>query len=144
MTVLRRPDTPENAAAMVQAAVQAHGGLHGVIAASGMNHVAPITAMDVADFQRVQDANVRGSWLVCQAAGRQLIEQGQGGSVVLVFFTRGRPLATRRAARLLRVEGRRGPAGQVPGGGVGSRRDPGQRDRADRPQVRAHRLDVRR
>jgi NAD(P)-dependent dehydrogenase (short-subunit alcohol dehydrogenase family) len=90
VTVLMRPDTPENAAAMVQAAVQAHGGLHGVLAASGMNHVAPITSMDVADFQRVQDANVRGSWLVCQAAGRQLIEQGRGGSVVLVSSTRGR------------------------------------------------------
>jgi NAD(P)-dependent dehydrogenase (short-subunit alcohol dehydrogenase family) len=90
VTVLMRPDTPENAAAMVKAAVQAHGGLHGVLAASGMNHVAPITSMDVADFQRVQDANVRGSWLVCQAAGQQLIEQGQGGSVVLVSSTRGR------------------------------------------------------
>ena len=90
VTVPTRPDTPENAAAMVQAAVQAHGGLHGVLAASGMNHVAPITSMDVADFQRVQDANVRGSWLVCQAAGRQLIEQGRGGSVVLVSSTRGR------------------------------------------------------
>lgn len=90
VTVLMRPDTPENAAAMVKAAVQAHGGLHGVLAASGVNHVAPITSMDVADFQRVQDANVRGSWLVCQAAGRQLIEQGRGGSVVLVSSTRGR------------------------------------------------------
>jgi NAD(P)-dependent dehydrogenase (short-subunit alcohol dehydrogenase family) len=90
VTVPARPDTPENAAAMVQAAVQAHGGLHGVLAASGMNLVAPITSMDVADFQRVQDANVRGSWLVCQAAGRQLIEQGRGGSVVLVSSTRGR------------------------------------------------------
>jgi NAD(P)-dependent dehydrogenase (short-subunit alcohol dehydrogenase family) len=90
VAVLLRPDTPENAAAMVKAAVQAHGGLHGVLAASGMNHVAPITSMDVTDFQRVQDANVRGSWLVCQAAGRQLIEQGQGGSVVLVSSTRGR------------------------------------------------------
>jgi len=90
VTVLMRPDTPENTAAMVQAAVRAHGGLHGVLAASGMNHVAPITSMDVADFQRVQDANVRGSWLVCQAAGRQLIEQGRGGSVVLVSSTRGR------------------------------------------------------
>jgi NAD(P)-dependent dehydrogenase (short-subunit alcohol dehydrogenase family) len=90
VTVATRPDTPENAAAMVKAAVQAHGGLHGVLAASGMNHVAPITSMDVTDFQRVQDANVRGSWLVCQAVGRQLIEQGRGGSVVLVSSTRGR------------------------------------------------------
>jgi len=89
-TVPRRPETPDDAAEMVRAAVAAHGRLDGVLVASGMNHVAPITAMDVADFQRVQDANVRGSWLVCQAAGRQLIEQGQGGSVVLVSSTRGR------------------------------------------------------
>src|SRR5882757_2393003 len=89
-TVPRRPETPDDAAEMVRAAVAAHGRLDGVLVASGMNHVAPITAMDVADFQRVQDANVRGSWLVCQAAGRQLIEQGEGGSVVLVSSTRGR------------------------------------------------------
>ncbi len=89
-TVPRRPETPEDATEMVRAAVAAHGRLDGVLVASGMNHVAPITAMDVADFERVQDANVRGSWLVCQAAGRQLIEQGGGGSVVLVSSTRGR------------------------------------------------------
>jgi len=90
VTVARRPDSPEDAAEMVRAAVDAHGGLDGVLVASGMNHVAPIATMDVTDFQRVQDANVRGSWLVCQAAGRQLIEQGRGGSVVLVSSTRGR------------------------------------------------------
>jgi len=90
VTVPRRPQTPRDAAEMVRAAVDAHGGLDGVLVASGMNHVAPITAMDVADFQRVLDANVRGSWLVCQAAGRHLIEQGRGGSVVLVSSTRGR------------------------------------------------------
>ena len=89
-TVPRRPETPDDAAEMVRVAVRAHGRLDGVLVASGMNHVAPITAMDVGDFQRVQDANVRGSWLVCQAAGRQLIEQGGGGSVVLVSSTRGR------------------------------------------------------
>jgi NAD(P)-dependent dehydrogenase (short-subunit alcohol dehydrogenase family) len=89
-TVPRRPETPDDAAEMVRAAVAAHGRLDGVLVASGMNHVAPITAMNVADFQQVQDANVRGSWLVCQAAGRQLIEQGEGGSVVLVSSTRGR------------------------------------------------------
>jgi NAD(P)-dependent dehydrogenase (short-subunit alcohol dehydrogenase family) len=90
VTVPRRPDTPEDAAEMVRVAVRAHGRLDGVLVASGMNHVAPITAMDVTDFQRVQDANVRGSWLICQAAGQHLITQGQGGSVVLVSSTRGR------------------------------------------------------
>ena len=90
VTVPRRPETPADAAAMVHAAVSAHGRLDGVLLTSGTNHVAPITEMDVTDFDRVLDANVRGSWLVCQAAGRQLLEQGDGGSVVLVSSTRGR------------------------------------------------------
>jgi NAD(P)-dependent dehydrogenase (short-subunit alcohol dehydrogenase family) len=90
VTVRRRPDTPEDAAAMVRAAVTAYGRLDGVLVASGTNHVAPITDMDVTQFEQVMDANVRGSWLVCQAAGRQLLEQGDGGSVVLVSSTRGR------------------------------------------------------
>lgn len=89
-TVPRRPDKPRDALAMVDAAVTAHGRLDGVVVASGMNHVAPITEMEVTDFERVMDANVRGSWLVCQAAGRQLLDQGDGGSVVLVSSTRGR------------------------------------------------------
>jgi NAD(P)-dependent dehydrogenase (short-subunit alcohol dehydrogenase family) len=89
-SVAARPERPADAAAMVDAAVATHGGLDGVLVASGMNHVAPITDMDVEDFDRVQDANVRGSWLVCQAAGRQLLAQGRGGGVVLVSSTRGR------------------------------------------------------
>jgi NAD(P)-dependent dehydrogenase (short-subunit alcohol dehydrogenase family) len=90
VTVRRRPETPDDAAAMVRAAVSAHGRLDGVLVASGMNRVAPITELAVSDFEQVMDANVRGSWLVCQAAGRQLLEQGEGGSVVLVSSTRGR------------------------------------------------------
>ena len=90
VTVPQRPQTPRDAEAMVGAAVSAYGRLDGVLVASGTNHVAPITDMDVTDFERVMDANVRGSWLVCQAAGTQLLGQGDGGSVVLVSSTRGR------------------------------------------------------
>jgi NAD(P)-dependent dehydrogenase (short-subunit alcohol dehydrogenase family) len=75
---------------MVAAAVAAHGRLDGVLVASGTNLVAPITELDVTDFDRVMEANVRGAWLVCQAAGRQLLGQDSGGSVVLVSSTRGR------------------------------------------------------
>lgn len=87
--VSRRPETPADAQAIVEAAVARHGRLDGVLVASGMNHVAPITEMAVEDFDRVMDANARGSWLVCQAAGRVLLEQGEGGSVVLVSSVRG-------------------------------------------------------
>lgn len=87
--VTRRPDTPDDAQAMVEAAVAKHGHLDGVLVASGMNRVKPITEMTVEDFDEVMDANARGSWLVCQAAGRVLLGQGGGGSVVLVSSVRG-------------------------------------------------------
>lgn len=87
--VPRRPDTPADTAAMVDAAVASHGRLDGVLVASGMNHVKPIVEMAVEDFEQVMDANVRGSWLVCQAAGRALLSQGDGGSIVLVSSVRG-------------------------------------------------------
>ncbi|CAM4215043.1 3-oxoacyl-[acyl-carrier-protein] reductase FabG [Mycobacterium basiliense] len=87
--VARRPATPEDAQAMVEAAVSRHGRLDGVLVASGMNHVESITEMSVDDFDKVMNANVRGAWLVCQAAGRVLLEQGDGGSIVLVSSVRG-------------------------------------------------------
>ncbi len=87
--VARRPDTPDDAQAMVEAAVANHGRLDGVLVASGMNHVRPITEMAVEDFDNVMRANARGAWLVCQAAGRVLLQQGGGGSIVLVSSVRG-------------------------------------------------------
>ncbi len=87
--VARRPDSPADAAAIVDAAVARHGRLDGVLVASGMNHVEPITEMAVEEFDAVMDANVRGAWLICQAAGRVLLEQGGGGSIALVSSVRG-------------------------------------------------------
>ncbi|MGH3634334.1 MAG: SDR family NAD(P)-dependent oxidoreductase [Mycobacterium sp.] len=90
ITVGNRPENPSDTEEMVGAATGAYGRLDGVVVASGTNHVAPITQMRVTDFERVMNANVRGSWLVCQAVGQHLLEQRDGGSVVLVSSTRGR------------------------------------------------------
>lgn len=87
--VARRPETPADAQAIVDAAVARHGRLDGVLVASGMNYVAPIADMAVEDFDKVMGANVRGAWLMSQAAGRVLLNQGEGGSVVLVSSVRG-------------------------------------------------------
>lgn len=87
---VRRPDTPEDAKAIVDTAINAFGKLDGMLVASGMNKVAMIVDMDVADWESVMDANVKGSWLMSQAAGRVWLEQGTGGSLVLVSSTRGK------------------------------------------------------
>jgi NAD(P)-dependent dehydrogenase (short-subunit alcohol dehydrogenase family) len=89
-TIARRPESTDDADAMVAAAVESAGRLDIVVPASGVNIVAPIVDMDEGDWTTVMDANVRGSWLVCKAAGRRMIEQGEGGRVVLVSSARGK------------------------------------------------------
>jgi NAD(P)-dependent dehydrogenase (short-subunit alcohol dehydrogenase family) len=88
--VVERPDSPAQADAIIAAAAAQFGRLDGLLVASGMNHVAPIVDMEMSDWERVMDANVRGSWLMSQAAGKVLLAQGGGGSVVLVSSTRGK------------------------------------------------------
>ncbi len=90
VTIVRRPQTPDDAAAIAATAVEAFGGIDGVLVASGMNKVGLIKDMPVEDFDAVMDANVRGSWLMAQAAGRVMLEQDRGGSVILVSSTRGK------------------------------------------------------
>jgi len=88
--VQKRPDSEEDCAAIVAAAVDDFGRLDILVVASGMNDVDPITEMDVSRFEKVMHANVTGSWLMSQAAGRQMISQGEGGKVVLVSSARGK------------------------------------------------------
>jgi NAD(P)-dependent dehydrogenase (short-subunit alcohol dehydrogenase family) len=87
--VPRRPDSLEDAEAMVAAALAVHGAVELIVTAAGLNKVGMIGEQDVEDWEQVMDANVRGSWLVCKAAAPHLIAQG-GGKVVLVSSTRGR------------------------------------------------------
>jgi len=87
--VARRPDSLEDAEAMVAAATSAHSAPELIVTAAGVNKVAMIEDQSVSDWEDVMDANVRGSWLVCKAAAPGLIAAG-GGKVVLVSSTRGR------------------------------------------------------
>ncbi len=93
------PNSPENCAAIIEAAVTAFGRLDILVVASGTMDVDPIVDMDVARFENVMRVNVTDSWMMCQAAGRQMIAQnregknaegkGRGGKVVLVSSARG-------------------------------------------------------
>lgn len=89
-TIARRPETPEDAEAIAQAAVEAHGGIDIFVSASGANLPNPIGKMPVEDWDAVMDANVRGSWLMCKAVGGHMLERQRGGKVVLISSVRGR------------------------------------------------------
>jgi NAD(P)-dependent dehydrogenase (short-subunit alcohol dehydrogenase family) len=89
-TIVRRPETVDDATAIVAAAIDAFGVADMLVVASGLNHPAPIQELEYDDWQRVQDANVRGPWLMSKAFGTGLIRDGRPGKVLLMSSVRGR------------------------------------------------------
>ena len=88
--VAKRPNTEADCDAIVKAATEAFGGVDILVVASGINDVSPIVDMSPERFQKVMQANVDGAWLIARAVGRQMIEQGRGGKVVLTSSARGK------------------------------------------------------
>jgi NAD(P)-dependent dehydrogenase (short-subunit alcohol dehydrogenase family) len=60
-----------------------------LVVASGKNDVAKIVDMAPARFLDVMDANVTQSWLMARAVGKRMLEQGDGGKIVLMSSARG-------------------------------------------------------
>ncbi len=89
-TVNRRPDSIEDAEVIVERGVDAFGSVDLLVVASGFNQAGFIHEQDLADWEKVMDANVRGAWLMAQAFGKRALEQGTGGKVLLISSVRGR------------------------------------------------------
>lgn len=88
---------PASVAAAAQTAASALGGLDGVVNAAGIDLVADIEAMTLADWQRVVAVNLTGPVLVMQAAYPYLKAAG-GGTIVNVSSAAGlSPLGQRTA-----------------------------------------------
>ena len=143
-TVPRRAEDEADAEAMVERAVSAHGGIDLVVTAAGINKIGLATEQPVEDWQSVIDANVKGTWLVCRAAGRRMIDERHTRQVRTRVLDAQRPRPSGRLHGVLRLEGRGQPADEGAGLRVGGARDQRQRDCADRVPVAADRVDVRR
>jgi NAD(P)-dependent dehydrogenase (short-subunit alcohol dehydrogenase family) len=87
--VAKRPNSEENCATIVNAAVDRFRSVDILVVASGQNKVAKIVDQKADDFLDVMDVNVTQSWLMARAAGRQMLKQGHGGKVVLMSSARG-------------------------------------------------------
>jgi NAD(P)-dependent dehydrogenase (short-subunit alcohol dehydrogenase family) len=89
-TFVCRPETIDDAEAIVAAAVEAFGGVDMLAVASGLSSPGFIHEQEYEDWQRVLDANVRGPWLMSKAFGTHLIGAGRRGKVLFVSSVRGR------------------------------------------------------
>lgn len=75
--------------AVVGAAVTTLGGIDIVFNSAGIaDAITPTTEQDIDRWQRVLDTSLRGTYLVCRAAGRQMLDQG-GGAIVNVGSING-------------------------------------------------------
>jgi len=83
---------------LVGAAVEEFGGLDVFVNNAGHSITGPSEELDPADWRSVVDVDLTGVYFGCRAAGRQFIEQGEGGAIVNVSSMMGHQGLHERAA----------------------------------------------
>ena len=89
-TLVCRPETVDDAAAIIAEGVRLYGRVDSVVVASGFNKPAAIEVMPLDDWEQIMDANVRGPWLLAKAYGEHAAQRGGPGRFILVSSVRGR------------------------------------------------------
>jgi NAD(P)-dependent dehydrogenase (short-subunit alcohol dehydrogenase family) len=89
LAINRRPNDEAACEAIITDTVSRFGRVDILVVASGKNDVSKIVDMAPERFLDVMDANVTQSWLMARAAGKRMLEQGEGGKVVLMSSARG-------------------------------------------------------
>jgi NAD(P)-dependent dehydrogenase (short-subunit alcohol dehydrogenase family) len=73
----------EGVAAAVAATVDAHGRLDIAVTAAGIAGGGPVHLVDAEDWDRVQDVNLKGTFLTCKHAIGPMLEAGSGALVTI-------------------------------------------------------------
>jgi glucose 1-dehydrogenase len=73
---------PADIAHLVDASVEAYGRLDGAIPNAGIVHLCDFLELTIEDFDRVLNINLRGAFVTAQAVARQLVKQGEGGTII--------------------------------------------------------------
>lgn len=79
---------PEEVERLNQIALETFGGLDIVVANAGIWEGGPVEKLTEEKWDRVIDANLKGTWTICRAAVPHFKENG-GGSIVIVSSTAG-------------------------------------------------------
>ena len=70
--------------------IQQFGRIDCVVANAGILHLCHIVDMALVDWQRVVDVNLTGAFLTCRSFAKRMIEQRQGGRMILTSSLFGR------------------------------------------------------
>jgi NAD(P)-dependent dehydrogenase (short-subunit alcohol dehydrogenase family) len=80
---------PASVDAMMAQAVRDLGKVDILVTGAGIAYRQPAEEMALAEWQKVMDVNVKGTFLCCQAAAKHLIPRGEGGNIITVSSIRG-------------------------------------------------------
>jgi NAD(P)-dependent dehydrogenase (short-subunit alcohol dehydrogenase family) len=75
--------------ALVEAAVEAFGRVDILVNNAAIIHTADFLDLKEEDFDRVLRVNMKGSFLMGQAAARQMVAQGEGGNIINMSSVNG-------------------------------------------------------
>ncbi|MFD2263888.1 SDR family NAD(P)-dependent oxidoreductase [Lacibacterium aquatile] len=75
--------------ALVEAAVEAFGRVDILVNNAAIIHTADFLDLKEEDFDRVLRVNTKGSFLMGQAAARQMVKQGEGGNIINMSSVNG-------------------------------------------------------
>lgn len=84
------PVNEEDVKKVVEATVEKFGRVDVLVTAAGFNAPKPILEQSVEEWEKIMDANVKGTWLFAKYAGEQMVKQGEGGKVILVSSARSK------------------------------------------------------
>jgi 3-oxoacyl-[acyl-carrier protein] reductase len=88
-------------ASFVAAAEKQLGGVSVLVANAGIYPNTPVVDMDVEEWDRVMETNVRGVFLTCRAAARAMLAKGTPGKIITISsgaYASGRPGAAHYCA----------------------------------------------
>jgi glucose 1-dehydrogenase len=69
---------------MVAETVRQGGRIDCLVSNAAINPFMPWDATSIEDFDELFEINVRGTWVVCTEAAKQMVAQGTGGAIVMV------------------------------------------------------------
>lgn len=75
---------------VVNDTVAKFGEINVLVTAAGYNNPQPIVEQELTEWKKIMDSDVQGTWLFCKYVGKQMIEQGKGGKVIMVSSARSK------------------------------------------------------
>ena len=90
---------PAQVVAMVKEVARVGGRFDYLVSNAAINPLLTWDETTLEDYDRIQETNLRGTWVVCQAAARQMIEEGHGGAIATVSSISAWVSAAMTAAR---------------------------------------------